>query len=105
GAWLFPVVLWAAALAFAAGFASLRPAVRVPVATLLLASGVLLMPRSAPSSTGLAWRSYSADETSRAGSPAIIDFSADWCLPCRELDEKTFSDPRVRAAMSRRTLF
>jgi thiol:disulfide interchange protein DsbD len=105
GAWLLPLVLWAGALAFAAGFASLRPAVRLPVAVVLLAAGVILMPRSAPSSTALAWRSYSAEETNRAGGPAIIDFSADWCLPCRELDEKTFADPRVRAAMSRRRLF
>ena len=25
----------------------------------------------------------------------MIDFYADWCLPCKELDHKTFTDARV----------
>ena len=27
--------------------------------------------------------------------PVILDFSAEWCVPCHELDEFTFSDPAV----------
>jgi thioredoxin:protein disulfide reductase len=39
-----------------------------------------------------------------AGRPLIVDFAADWCLPCKEFDVKVFSRPDVEAEMRRFTL-
>ncbi|MBL8538826.1 MAG: protein-disulfide reductase DsbD [Betaproteobacteria bacterium] len=34
------------------------------------------------------------------GRPVMLDFYADWCVACKEMDRFTFSDPRVRAALA-----
>ena len=36
--------------------------------------------------------------------PALLDFYADWCLPCKELELKTFSRAEVAHALARFTL-
>ena len=36
--------------------------------------------------------------------PALLDFYADWCLPCKELERKTFSRAEVARALGRFTL-
>jgi thiol:disulfide interchange protein DsbD len=32
-----------------------------------------------------------------SGKPAMLDFYADWCVSCKEMEKLTFTDPRVRA--------
>jgi len=51
---------------------------------------------SQPSS--ISWQHYRDEKVTellQSHQPVFIDFYADWCAPCKELDRKTFSDPRV----------
>jgi thiol:disulfide interchange protein DsbD len=62
---------------------------------LILAPGNILGRGVEP---GIAWVPYAERALVQAvenGRPVVIDFSADWCLPCKELEHKTFNQPEV----------
>jgi thiol:disulfide interchange protein DsbD len=109
GAWLLPAVLAAGALFLAFGgrhLGGLATGVRVAAVVLMIGAAAFFAPRrAAAAASAPAWRPYASESVAKTGRAAVVDFAATWCIPCLELDEKTFSDPRIREELARRDLW
>ncbi len=63
-------------------------------------------PSAARAHEGIAWRAAdeaAIDSAIAMGGPVVIDFTADWCIACKELDKLTFANEEVAAEAARFT--
>ncbi len=64
-------------------------------------SGSTTQVEARKTSSVMNWQNYSDDLVKQAktnNQPVIVDFGADWCLACHELDDRTYLDPKVGEA-------
>jgi thiol:disulfide interchange protein DsbD len=88
------LILWEAGRTKPMQFAWLLRAIGAGAA---VAAVLLILPKKTEAE--IAWQPYSEASLAaaqREGKGVIIDVYADWCIPCKELDKATFTDPEVR---------
>jgi thiol:disulfide interchange protein DsbD len=95
-----PVLAWGVAIIVGAAMGH-----RDPLAPL---SGFGTSAGNATAAESLPWRPVQSVEdldrelaaASSAGKAAMLDFSAEWCVSCKEMEKYTFSDAQVQAALA-----
>jgi thiol:disulfide interchange protein DsbD len=66
--------------------------------------GAWFMIPSQAAGEGIVWEEFERailEQAAASNKPVIIDFTAEWCIACKELEHYTFSDPAVSAEAER----
>ena len=74
------------------------PWIKAVVGTVCLVMGTVLIGNQVFEGPSVNWHRYSdrlLAESAEKNKPVIIDFYANWCAPCRELDQVTFHHPDI----------
>ncbi|MGH1344821.1 MAG: thioredoxin family protein [Nannocystales bacterium] len=77
---------------------------------LVTCSGTSPSAEEQPQETELRWQDVTSEaalaklaaEAQATDRALMLDVRADWCVPCRDLESKTFTDPEVAALLGRR---
>lgn len=96
-AWLAIVALWSIKVVIGSQPAQ-RVLASVAMAIALALTLTIAMPNKGNATDGIDWIAYSAsrlDRVERLRQPHLVEFTAQWCINCKVLEETTYASPAV----------
>ena len=73
--------------------------IRALLGCLLIVAGIFMVQQAiAPQAEKIEWIPYtngSIEQSTQQGRPILLEFTADWCSVCKELDRKTYIDEHI----------